>query len=245
MKLYTFYQSGSAYRVRIALNLKGIDYEPIFIRGGRGSQELQAPAYLEVNPQGVVPTLVDDGRVLTQSMPIIEYLEEVCPTPPLLPVKAADRERARALAQLVVSDIHPLMTARVIDYLANELALSMEQQQGWLRHWNLRGLRALEALLAAHPETGRYCHGDEPTLADICLVPQVYTARRFGCDLSGLPTVQRIDDACARHPAFQRAAPENQPDAPESLSGRTISASHISTMTEPTQSEFSLPVNHT
>lgn len=216
MKLYTFYQSGSAYRVRIALNLKGLEYEPIFIRGGRGSQALQAPDYLALNPQGVVPTLVHDGRVLAQSMPIIEYLEEICPAPPLLPVNAADRERVRALAQLVVSDIHPLMTARVIDYLANELVLSKEQQQSWLRHWNLRGLCALEALLATHPATGRYCHGDEPTLADICLVPQVYTARRFGCDLTDLPTVRRIDDACSRHPAFQRAAPENQPDAPES-----------------------------
>jgi maleylacetoacetate isomerase len=214
MKLYTFYQSSSAYRVRIALNLKGIDYEPIFIRGGQGSEELRSPAYLKVNPQGVVPALVDGGRVLMQSTPIIEYLEEICPKPPLLPADAADRERVRALAQLVVSDIHPLITARVIDYLKNAMRLPQDQQQEWLRHWNLSGLRTLELLLAQDPRTGLYCHGDAPTLADVCLIPQVFTARRFGCDLSTLPTIVRIYDHCMAHPAFDRAAPRNQPDAP-------------------------------
>lgn len=216
MKLYTFHQSGSAYRVRIALNLKGIDYEPIFIQGGRGSQELRSPAYLQVNPQGAVPALVDGGRVFTQSLPIIEYLDEICPVPPLLPAAPTERERVRALAQLVVSDIHPLITARVIDYLDSALRLPRERQQDWLRHWMLQGLHAFEILLAEHAETGLYCHGDEPTLADICLIPQVYTARRFACDLSGLPTIQRIYGHCLTHPAFHQAAPENQPDAPRS-----------------------------
>lgn len=214
MKLYTFYLSSSAYRVCIALNLKGIDYEPIFIRGGQDPGELRLPAYLKVNPQGVVPALVDGGRVLMQSTPIIEYLEEIFPRLPLLPADAADRERVRALAQLVVSDIHPLTTARVINYLKNAMRLPEDLQQEWLSHWNLSGLRTLEVLLAEDPRTGLYCHGDEPTLADVCLIPQVYTARRFGCDLSTLPKILRIYDHCMAHPAFQRAAPLNQPDAP-------------------------------
>jgi maleylpyruvate isomerase len=214
VKLYTFHQSGSAYRVRIALNLKRIDYEPIFVRGGPGSQELRSAGYLRVNPQGVVPALEHDGRILTQSTSIIEYLEEIVPTPSLLPGRPSDRARVRALAQLVVSDIHPLITARVTEFLAGELELPRERQQHWLRHWHLRGLRALETLLAGHPDTGRYCHGDQPTLADVCLVPQMYTARRMNCDLSGLPTIQRIDAECSTHPAFQRAAPEHQADAP-------------------------------
>lgn len=213
MKLYTFFQSGSAYRVRIALNLKHIDYEPIFVRGGQGSQELRSPPYLQVNPQGVVPTLEHEGRLFAQSLPIMEYLEERFPTPSILPVAASDRERVRALAQLVVSDIHPLATARVIGYMERELALTSEQQQAWLRHWNLSGLRTFEVLLAHDSRTGTCCHGDEPTLADICLIPQVRMARRLGCDLSDLPTIERIDNHCHAHPAFQRAAPENQPDA--------------------------------
>ena len=216
MKLYTFHQSGSAYRVRIALNLKGIDYEPVFVRGGRGSQDLRSSDYLRLNPQGVVPTLVDEARILTQSMAIIEYLEEIRPDPPLLPADPGGRARVRALAQLVASDIHPLITARVIDYLDTELRLPRERQQDWLRDWNMRGLRAFEASLADGPENGRYSHGDRPTLADVCLIPQVYTARRFGCDLSSLPSVQRIYDHCLSHPAFHRAAPESQPDAPGS-----------------------------
>lgn len=215
MKLYTFHQSGSAYRVRIALNLKGIAYEPVFVRGGRGSQELRSATYLQVNPQGVVPVLIDGGRVFTQSMAIIEYLEEICPDPPVLPADPEGRARVRALAQLVVSDIHPLITARVIDYLDSELHLPHEQQQDWLSYWNLHGLKVLETLLASHPRTGLFCHGDKPTLADVCLVPQVYTALRFGCDLSSLPMIQRIYDSCLTHEAFRRAAPENQPDAPK------------------------------
>lgn len=221
MKLYTFHQSGSAYRVRIALNIKGIAYEPIFIRGGRGSQELRAPGYLQVNPQGVVPALVHGDRVLTQSLPIIEYLDEVCPIPPLLPACAAQRARVRALAQLVASDIQPLIAARVIEHIATEFMAGTQQEQAWARHWILRGLQTFESLIAGHPETGLYCHGDQPTLADLCLIPQVHTARRFGCDLSELPAIQRVNSQCLAHPAFQLAAPENQPDSPPSEGGRT------------------------
>ncbi|GAC1355869.1 MAG: maleylacetoacetate isomerase [Variovorax sp.] len=213
MKLYTFHQSGSAQRVRIALNFKGIAYEPVFVRGGRGSSELRAPAYLQVNPQGVVPALVDGGRVFTQSLPIIEYLDEVYPAPPLLPAAAGERQRVRALAQLVASDIHPLITARVIDYLDTEFATPPYHQQRWLRHWIVQGLNTLEALVAQHPETGRCCHGNEPTLADICLVPQIQTAQRFACDLSNLPTLLRIHAHCSELLAFRNAAPENQPDS--------------------------------
>ena len=214
MKLYTFHQSGSAHRVRIALNLKGIDYEPVFVQGGRGSAELRSPAYLEVNPQGVVPALVDRGHVLTQSLPIIEYLEETHPAPPLLPAPAHERARVRALAQLVASDIQPLISARVIGYLDGDLQLLPERQQGWLEHWIGNGLRTFETLLAKQPKTGLCCHGDEPTLADIFLIPQVHTAIRFSCDLSGLPSVRRIHAHCSALPAFSRAAPQNQPDAP-------------------------------
>ncbi len=214
MKLYTFHQSGSAYRVRIALNLKVIAYEPIFVRGGRGSEELRTPAYLKLNPQGVVPTLVDGECILTQSLPIIEYLEESYTGPPLLPTEPVLRARVRSLVQLVVSDIHPLGTARVLEYLEREIKLSPEQQRNWTQHWQMRGLHAMETLLEGSSATGPYCHGDQPTLADICLIPQVYTALRFGCDLSALPTVQRIYELCLRHPAFQQAAPDNQPDFP-------------------------------
>ena len=212
-ELYAFWRTSATYRVRVALNLKGIAYESIFVRGGRGSTELRSPAYLQVNPQGVVPALVDGGRVFTQSLPIIEYLDEIYPAPRLLPAETGERQRVRALAQLVASDIHPLVTARVIDYLDGELVTPPDHQQRWLRHWIVQGLNTLEALVALHPETGRCCHGDEPTLADICLVPQIYTAQRFACDLSNLPTLLRIHAHCSQLQAFREAAPENQPDA--------------------------------
>lgn len=214
MKLYTFHQSGSAHRVRIALALKNIGYEPVFVQGGRGSQALRSPAYRAINPQGVIPSLVDGDRVLTQSLPIIEYLEETQPLPPLLPATAFGRARVRALAQLVASDIQPLISARVLDYIEHDLLLPHERQQDWLRHWILYGLRAFEVLVAGHPDTGAFCHGDQPTLADVCLIPQIRTARRYACELSGLPTITRIDEHCMTLAAFRQAAPENQPDAP-------------------------------
>lgn len=215
MKLFTFWQSGSCYRVRIALNLKNIAYEPVFVRGGRGSQDLRAPEYLKLNPQGVIPTLVDGDRALTQSMAILEYLEEAYPQPPLLPDDLAARARVRALAQTVVSDIHPLITARVIEHLEGTLGLDEDRRMAWLRHWNERGLRAIEKLLSDDTRTGSYCHGERPTLADACLIPHVFTAMRFGCDLMPFATIDRIYAHCLNHPAFQRAAPANQPDAPK------------------------------
>jgi maleylpyruvate isomerase len=214
MKLYTFHQSGSAHRVRIALALKNIEYDPVFVKGGRGSQELCSPAYRQINPQGVVPVLIDDECVLTQSLPIIEYLDETHPMPPLLPEQASARARVRALAQLVASDIQPLISARVLEYIDRDLLLPPERQQAWVLHWILHGLQTFETLVAGHPDTGACSHGDNPTLADVCLIPQIGTARRYGCDLSGLPTIMRIYENCTAQTAFRQAAPANQPDAP-------------------------------
>lgn len=215
LKLFTFWQSGSSFRVRIALNLKGLAYEPIFVRGGRGSTDLRSPEYLALNPQGVIPTLVDRGRVLTQSMAIIEYLEEVYPNSPLLPGGAADRAWVRSLAQIIVSDTHPLITARVIDHLNDPPKPDNDVQKTWVCFWIDRGLRAFEESLKGGKRTGAYCHDAAPSLADVCLVPQVYTAMRYGCSLSHLPMIEKIYRHCLEHPAFQCAAPENQPDSPD------------------------------
>ncbi len=214
MKLYTFFQSGSAYRVRIALALKQIDYEPNYVVGGRGSTDLKQPEYLKLNPSAAVPTLIDGDTVLTQTMAIIEYLEETYPQPPLLPDDRAGRARVRAIAQAMVSDTHPLSTARVIDYLDGDLALPKEQWGDWLRHWNERGFAAVETMLARDGIPGSYCHGDTPTVADIALVSQVFVAQKFATDFSSTPNVMRIYDTCMAHPAFADTAPMKQPDAP-------------------------------
>lgn len=212
MKLYDFFRSSAAYRTRIALNLKGMTYEqiPVNLRTG----EERGADYRARNPQGLVPALLlDDGIILTQSLAIIEYLDETHPTPPLLPATPAERARVRALAQVVACEIHPLNNTRVLNYLTGPLGLSEDIKLDWYRHWVAEGLSALEALLAAAPATGRYCHGDTPTLADICLVPQMANARRFDCPLDAYPTLLRIDAACAELEPFQRARPERQPDA--------------------------------
>ena len=215
MKLYTFFQSGSAYRVRIALAIKGIEYEPVYVVIGGDSTDLSDPGYLALNPSGVVPTLVDGDAVLHQTMAIIEYLEETHPDPPLLPKDAAERARVRALAQVMVSDTHPLGTTRVIGYLNDTLALEKDQWQGWLKHWNERGFGALEKMLSGDEATGAFCHGDRPTLADICLAAQVFFAERFGIGLDAFPTVNGIYRRCMELPAFSDAHPTNQPDNPD------------------------------
>ncbi len=212
MKLYGYFRSSAAYRVRIALNLKGIDYDTAFVHLTRGGGEQFQPDYRSLNPQAQVPTLVDDATVLTQSLAIVEYLDEVRPTPPLLPADAVGRARVRALALAVACDIHPLNNLRVLNFLSRELGVSDADKRRWYHHWVEEGLTALEAMLTSHPATGRYCHGAAPGLADLCLVPQVFNARRFNCDLTGCPTVVRIVDACNALPAFQRAAPDQQPD---------------------------------
>ena len=213
MKLHTYFRSSAAYRVRIALHLKGLDYEAVPVHLVRGGGEHRQPAYLGLNPAGLVPALEDQGQVLTQSLAIVEYLEETHPQPALLPAAALDRARVRAIAQAIACDIHPVNNLRVLQYLTRELGASEEQKNAWYRHWIGVGLQAVEAMLAGDARTGAFCHGDTPGLADCCLVPQVFNARRFGCELSAMPTVLRIADHCAGLEAFRRAAPEAQPDA--------------------------------
>lgn len=211
MKLYDFFRSSAAYRVRIALNLKGIEAERAFVHLRRGEQFEEA--YLRLNPQGVVPTLIDGEVVIGQSLAILEYLEETRPLPPLLPADPVGRARVRQLALIVACEVHPLNNLKVLTYLKDELGAAEEAVNTWYRHWVAKGLGAIEALLEGGPEGGAFCHGERPTLADVFLVPQVYNARRFDCDLSALPRVLAIDAACAALDAFRDAAPGNQPDA--------------------------------
>lgn len=213
MRLYSFFRSSAAFRVRIALNLKGLtaDYTPINLRKGDGEQ--YEPHYRAVNPQSLVPALEDGGHVLTQSLAILEYLEETHPKPPLLPAVPWERARVRSLALAVACEIHPIQNTRVLRYLKDRLGFDETAQLGWIRNWIDRGLTELEARLASAPETKRFCHGDTPTFADCCLVPQLVNARRAKCDLTRFPTVMRIEQACLALDAFQRATPERQPDA--------------------------------
>lgn len=213
MKLYTYYRSSAAYRVRIALHLKRLTYDAVPVHLTRTGGEQRQPDYLALNPAGLVPTLDDDGVVLTQSLAIIEYLDETHPQPALLPGAATERARVRALAQAIACDIHPINNLRVLQYLTREFGVGDAQKNAWYRHWVEVGLEAVEAMLADDPGTGVFCHGDTPTLADCCLVPQVFNARRFDCDLGALPTVMRIVGHCEAMDAFQRAAPAAQPDA--------------------------------
>ena len=213
MKLYDYFRSSAAYRVRIALNLKGLDHERAFVHLTRGGGEQFSEQYRRINPQTLVPALEDDGHVLTQSLAIIEYLEETHPEPPLMPTAPAERARVRSIALAIACDIHPIDNLRVLNYLTNELGVSDEQRTAWYRHWVQVGLSGVESLVAGHPMTGRFCHGDAPTLADLCLVPQIFNAKRFDCDLSGCPELERISAACLELPAFADASPPNQPDA--------------------------------
>jgi maleylacetoacetate isomerase len=211
MKLHGYFRSSAAFRVRIALNLKTLDYDQASIHLRRGDQ--RAPDYLKLNPQALVPALVEGDLVLTQSLATIEYLDETHPNPPLLPATPEGRARVRALAQIVACEIHPLGNLRVLQYLSKELKQDEPTVQRWFNHWIALGFGAFESLLAGHPETGRFCHGDRPTVADICLVPQVFNAKRYDLDLKPYPTLMRIFEACMAVPAFDRAQPDKQPDA--------------------------------
>lgn len=217
MKLYTYFRSSTAYRVRIALNLKGLSYEavPMHLLTGGGAH-LQDD-YRALNPSAALPTLIDgegDGAVtLTQSMAIIEYLDEVYPQPPLMPSDALGRARVRALAQMVACDTHPLTNLRVLRHLVREYQVSDDAKIAWYVHWLKEGMAPLEAQLARSSDTGRFCHGDTPTLADCCLVPQVYNAERFHVDMGAYPTIARIHANCAALPAFAAAHPSRQPDS--------------------------------
>jgi maleylpyruvate isomerase len=213
MKLYTYFRSSAAYRVRIALNLKGIAYDAAPVHLLRNGGEQLSDAYRAINPAMLLPALEDDGNVIGQSLAIIEYLEETQPQTPLLPSDPSGRARVRSLALTVAADTHPLGNLRVLKYLTGELAVPDEVKLAWQQHWLRTGMSSLEALLANDPRTGRYSHGDTPTLADCCLVPQLFSAQRFGVDLAPYPTIARIHAACNELPAFQQAHPAQQPDA--------------------------------
>jgi maleylacetoacetate isomerase len=213
LKLYTYFRSSAAFRVRIALNLKGLPYEPVFVHLPKG--EHRRPEYAAVDPQSLLPTLVDGDRALSQSLAIIEYLEETRPEPRLLPVDAPGRARVRSLSLLVACEIHPLNNLRTLQHLKRGLGQNENQINAWYRHWIADGFAKLEADLnrANSGGSGRFCHGDAPTMADCCLVPQVFNARRYDSDLAPYPKLMRIFDACMQLEAFDRAQPSKQPDA--------------------------------
>ena len=211
MKLYTYYRSQASFRVRIALNLKGLAREDVYLHLEKGDQF--AADYRALNPQMVVPTLFDGDVKLFQSLAILEYLEEKYPEPPLLPREAAARAWVRGLALINIADSHPLVVPRIRHYLLDELKLSQQQLHGWIGHWLGAGLAAMEALLAEHPESGRFCHGETPTIGDIGVVTQVTPARTFGLDLTPYPRVLRVYDSCVAIPAFAAAHPSKQPDS--------------------------------
>lgn len=213
MKLYSYWRSSTAYRARIALNLKGLDYEIVPVHLIRDGGEQRKAEYMALNPQGIVPTLVDGDAALTQSLAIIEYIDETHPTPPLLPSDAVGRARVRAFAQAIACEVHPLNNLRVLKYLVGTMGQGEDEKLVWYHHWTNEGLRALEAMVAGNPATGAFVHGDAPTIADACLVPQMYNARRFDIDLTPYPTLVRIDETCRALDAFAAAAPEAQPDA--------------------------------
>ena len=210
MKLYSFFRSSAAFRVRIALNLKQIAYETVAVHLRRSDQS--KPDYRGINPQGLVPTLEDGGHKLIQSLAIIEYLDEVHPDPPLLPKDPADRARVRALAEIVACDIHPINNLRVLRYLTHDLSHEETAIAKWYNHWIAMGFEAVESLLASDARTGAFCHGDSPSLADVTLVPQVVNAERYRLDLKSYPTLVRIFENCMRLDPFIAAHPNNQPD---------------------------------
>ncbi len=213
LTLYDYWRSSACYRVRIALNVKGLRYtlKPVHLLNNGGEQH--GDDYRQVNPQEVVPALVDGARVIRQSLAIIEYLDEVKPGDPLLPSAARDRAHVRGMALLVACDIHPLNNLRVIKYLEHPLGLDQTSRETWMRHWIEEGFRALETILADDLATGAYCHGEAPTMADACLIPHVYSAKRFNVDMTPYPTIMRINEQCLSLPAFDAARPEMQPDA--------------------------------
>ena len=210
MRLYSFFRSSAAYRVRIALNLKGVAYETVAVNLPDGAHRVAE--FRALNPQATIPTLDDDGTVLWQSLAIIEYLDSRFPTPRLIPTEPVARARAQALAQLIACEIHPLNNLRVLQYLRRELKLDEAAVGKWYAHWIAEAFGPLETLVSRF-SGGRYCYGDSLSLADVCLVPQLYNARRFSCDVTPYPTLVRIADALSAEEPFARAAPDLQPDA--------------------------------
>ena len=211
MRLHTYFRSGTSHRVRIALNLKGLPYEQVPVHLLKGEQRQEA--YRRLNPQGLLPLLEDGEARISQSLAILEYLDRTRPEPPLLPPDPVGQARVRSLALLCACEMHPLNNLRVLKYLKSPLGLDQAARDAWCRHWMEEGFAALERRLAGEPGTGTFCHGDRPGMADICLVPQVVSARRWSTDLAPCPTVRRIHDACMEIEAFVAAMPANQPDA--------------------------------
>ncbi|HEY6578381.1 MAG TPA: maleylacetoacetate isomerase [Rhizomicrobium sp.] len=211
--LYGYFRSSAAFRVRIALNLKGIAAEQKFVHLLKGGGEQHRPDYRAVNPQELVPTLMHDGHAIGQSLAIVEYLDEIVPEPPLLPRDAMGRARVRQLAYVIACDVHPLNNLRMLRYLRDRLSVDEEARAEWQRHWIGLGFSTFETLLAQSPQTGSFCHGNAPTLADICLIPQMANARRVQLDLAPYPTLLGIEAHALAHAAFDAALPKNQPDA--------------------------------
>ena len=213
LQLYSYFRSSAAYRVRIALNLKGLPFEYIPVHLLKDGGQQHAADYQRINPAELVPALVEDGHAITQSLAIMEYLDETHPEPALLPRDCLGRARVRALAQSIACEMHPLNNLRVLQYLERDLKLDETAKNTWYRHWVTVGFTALEAMLANNPNTGIFCHGDTPGLADCCLMPQILNARRFDTPLDPFPTILRIETACLALDAFAKAAPQLQPDA--------------------------------
>ena len=217
MKLYGYFRSSASYRVRIALNLKGLDAEHVSVHLVKNGGEQLTDSFRALNPDSLVPALLDNDNgeeiALSQSLAIIEYLEEKYPKPALLPTNLPDRAHVRALALSIACEIHPLNNLRVLKYLTDTLGISNEQKNTWIQHWCVSGLSALEQRLAADKRTGDFCFGNAPGLADCCLVPQIFNAQRFNCDLTAMPTLMRINQNCLEMHAFISAMPVNQPDA--------------------------------
>jgi maleylacetoacetate isomerase len=214
LKLYSYWRSSAAFRVRIALNLKQLDYEIVPVNLIQGGGEQHSADYAEINPQQLVPVLMHGQRVFRQSLAIIDYVDETWPEHPLMPTVARDRQRVRAIAQAIACDIHPLNNLRVQQYLAAEFGAGEAAREKWTRHWIASGFAAIEQMLVDNPSTGEFCEGDVPTMADCCLVPQVFNARRAGLDLAAYPVISRIERACMTLPEFDAAQPSRQPDAP-------------------------------
>ncbi|HBK55313.1 MAG TPA: maleylacetoacetate isomerase [Xanthomonadales bacterium] len=215
LRLYSYWRSSAAYRVRIALNLKQLPHEVVPVDLLKDGGEQHSEAYRRLNPQGLVPLLLHGSRAIGQSLAIIEYLDETWPDRPLLPTTVRERARVRALAQAIACDIHPLNNLRVLRFFKDEWQVPQSERDGWVEHWIRTGFATLETLLAESPSTGVFCEGERPGLADCCLVPQVYNARRFNVDLAAFPTIARIDAACRARPEFDAARPERQIDAPD------------------------------
>ena len=213
LKLYNYYRSSASFRVRIALNLKGLNYDYVPVHLTKGGGQQFAPEFKSLNADALIPVLDDDGRVLTQSLAIIEYLDETHPEPPLLPTSPVDRAYVRGFALTIACEIHPLNNLRVLRYLVKELGASEDSKNTWYRHWVEQGLAALETRVVAERRSGRHVLGDQVSLADVVLVPQVFNAKRFDCRLDHVPTLMRIFDHCMELPAFADAQPSRQPDA--------------------------------